>query len=723
MKNDIFSPSSKSIKSLFTDSDAFFKVPDYQRPYSWDDERVEQLWDDLKESFEEWTKDQTTSEAYFLGSVILIKNDEHFDIVDGQQRLTTLTILFTVLRDCCPNLSAKSQRILNDCIRYHADQTPRLRFNTLIDKQNEFEQTIINKVDFNSYSKTTKKKQPYLNTATIFKEKLKEIKDEDVVEKFLTYILENVQIITITCYKQSFAIKLFQVLNARGLDLSASDLIKTFLMNSLPPKEQSKFITDWRSLETLAKETDENLDNLFSLYLYFVKGNNPKQGLYEDLTKELKNRNSNEVVFEMKNFFQAYKDATAIQHKSVYCLQYLNHSLYWKTILTTAKFLKRDDINDLATHLRNFYFGFWIAGYNSTKIKQTSFRVIQLLKEKASLAAIKTELESVTSTNNVIPRVKQNLRENVYGEAWLKPLLLALEYGQVDITLANLGISRDLHIEHVLPQQYSRYPEWTSLYSDKEATLYLNLLPNLTLLSGKKNIEASNSPFDEKIEIYQGKGKDGLVAYRTTQWISDRVSKGSLLWDKEALKDRLEWFKAEILKEFGWDVSSLQLDQIDDVDDTIENISDDTIKRTKSNFHQPCVDRYSKLMRRKFEKVIRSTFRDTEDGSILICKVSKTHDKYSEPSYWYGLEPTELEVLQESVTKNFLLMGCGSQDLIIKLPASFITENLARLGRTPERHWHIDIRQLGPRLNLILQNGESVELNNFILSDEETSAT
>ena len=100
----IFDPESKTIKEVFGDTKSFYLMPEYQRPYSWDDERVNQLWEDLKTAFDNYTESKALNEVppidenYFLGSIILTPAQGGFDVVDGQQRLTTLMILFCVVR-------------------------------------------------------------------------------------------------------------------------------------------------------------------------------------------------------------------------------------------------------------------------------------------------------------------------------------------------------------------------------------------------------------------------------------------------------------------------------------------------------------------------------------------------------------------------------------------------------------------------------------------------
>jgi uncharacterized protein with ParB-like and HNH nuclease domain len=99
-----FKPLSLSIGELFGNKDALYKIPQYQRPYKWEDEQVDKLWDDICDAFE------NNEDNYFLGSVITAKprdneKSAYVDVVDGQQRLTTLMILFCVIRDLFPEIN------------------------------------------------------------------------------------------------------------------------------------------------------------------------------------------------------------------------------------------------------------------------------------------------------------------------------------------------------------------------------------------------------------------------------------------------------------------------------------------------------------------------------------------------------------------------------------------------------------------------------------------
>lgn len=100
-----FEVESKSIVDIFS-SNNIYRIPNYQRPYKWEDEQVEQLFDDIYEAYKNSKHDE--GENYFLGSIVVTKqsNDNYeYEVIDGQQRITTLMILFCVLRDCFKDIN------------------------------------------------------------------------------------------------------------------------------------------------------------------------------------------------------------------------------------------------------------------------------------------------------------------------------------------------------------------------------------------------------------------------------------------------------------------------------------------------------------------------------------------------------------------------------------------------------------------------------------------
>ena len=526
----IFKPEAKTIMKIFGDADSYYRIPDYQRPYSWNGEQIEQMWDDIYSAME------AEEESYFLGPAIFIEKKGYFEVVDGQQRLTTITILFCVLRD----LHLQDDKKIINVIKSLVDQQYRLRLITQLHYRNQFEDQILDAVKFPDYepSKKELKDNKFINTALIFKEKLSKLNSSQL-SSFVSFLLNKVIMISIVCTKQHFAIKLFQVLNTRGLDLDNSDLIKSHLYGTLNKElDQQKFMTTWREIETLSKQIDESLENLFTFYEYYLLARNPKYSLFEELTatKDFK-RDANKVIFSFKEFVGDFNEIWQMQSSLTYSFWYIPNQVFWKAILTTAKIEKFKEFEGLCKELRKMFYAYWIAGYTTSKIKQLSFNIIALLKKKKKLTEIKKEIDDKMTADYVVKRMSDNLYDDAYGEVWAKPLLALIEYNQTDgAKITYIETDRKLHVDHILPEKWGATNYWKNNWSQEKAALWLNKLGNLTLLSGKKNIAASNDSFPKKRGIYKGKGLDGTTAFLISQKIMRKKD-----WTETEIRDRHKW--------------------------------------------------------------------------------------------------------------------------------------------------------------------------------------
>lgn len=584
-----FKPLSLSVRELFGNADALYKIPVYQRPYKWEDEEVDKLWDDVYEAYD------NGEENYFLGSIITAKprdneNSAYSDIVDGQQRITTLMILFCVIRDLYPNINeALSEEdpfavdidTIKSSIALHG-KTKRLKLVTHIQHQSDFDELILK-------GDTTKLKKPYkyqvrtdeepkykfINTAFLFRAKLQEL-GQQVSEGLINFLFNKVKIIRIDCKNREFAIKLFQVLNDRGMDLTAADLIKSFLMEKLYTKypddaetrkiKEQQFISDWRDIEQTIKNCDIDLNDLFIIYEYYTLGQNPKKSLYDELQDAFRDKDPNVVISDIKRFVNTYsREIFEKPDKILYSFWYIRWNMYWKSILLTALHTDYGAYEELKMQLRRFYYLYWIAGKTLSQIKQTSFNIIRWVKEDKSIREIENELNNKLSSDGIIKLAIRSLKsEQVASEPWIKPLLLLIEYNATDNSkLSFLALNKYLHLEHILPTKYDQFEEWGHIPKEKAAK-WLNSAGNLTLLSGAKNIEASNNPFGVKMSVYKGKGKyegknDKITAFLITQKIVTdyELSKYGKQWNQGAILDRWKWFFKELEEILEVDFSEL----------------------------------------------------------------------------------------------------------------------------------------------------------------------
>ena len=549
MSLDVFKPENLSIEQVFGNADSFYQMPEYQRPYSWDKERVEQLWFDLVEAYKNYVEDPAVDSNYFLGSLVVVKNGQGYDVIDGQQRMTTLTILFCVLRDLDKlNLPDTRMNKVKHSIKDLLGGKERLKLTTQLNNQALFETSVINKIDFQA-SKAKIEENRFLQTAFYFKNLIEESQNSksyyyiDDLSGFIKYIFEQTTLIRVVCYDESFAIKLFTVLNDRGLDLASSDIIKAYLLQKLSEDKRSSFVEVWKRVETICKQAGESLQMVLSLYLYYLKSGNPKKNLHEELKLELKSKEPIETILFIEEFAKNLSEINYdYQDKDISKLRYLPQSIYWKTILLAAKQVNYPFYHELKNLLVRYYYQSWIADGTSNRIKQTSFNILRMVKEGRGILDIKKE---IMGNLNIYENYLLSLdRNNIYSFKWHKPLLLAIEYHQQD-NYQFIEINKDLHTEHILPKEWKNNDlNWKDVFSDDDARKYLNSLGNLTLLSGPKNIRASNRDYLNKKEIYNGKGLDGKSSFEITKKIMEDSPN--------------EWNVAEIVKRKNWLINQVK---------------------------------------------------------------------------------------------------------------------------------------------------------------------
>lgn len=331
----------KSLKKILTDDELFYQIPDYQRPYSWDNDNVEALIDDLVTAFE-----NSIDEKYFCGSLVLVKNksDNRLDIIDGQQRITTFTILACVIRDYYGEaLNEKNSKYIITSIQDEYEKSKRkLKFLTSEYEQIDFEHTVLKKIDFEQNSTKTLNKNRYLKNAITMKniliDKVNELNIN--INYFVLWLYESVVLTVITCPNQDTAIQIFNVLNNRGMPLSSTDILKSSLMQKLSKEDRKIFKAHWESINISLTTSEIKLDLEFMLtiYMYYKITTNPKSRLDKELLNifNLESKSPLEIIKEIKDFSVSYIELMTSQDKIIYCLRYLRHRVYWSSILTCA---------------------------------------------------------------------------------------------------------------------------------------------------------------------------------------------------------------------------------------------------------------------------------------------------------------------------------------------------------------------------------------------------
>ncbi|GAA7564244.1 DUF262 domain-containing protein [Helicobacter pylori] len=509
---------------LATELSAYYQIPIYQRPYQWGKEQCEELLNDLFENYEDHGEDD-----YFCGSLVFIQpnKDNKTDIVDGQQRLSTFILLAKVLATLySERLDPMIQEYLQESWSdRHEDgkkkKRERLDFDLVgSNAKKDFQEALdffddldASKGENSKSNDPSKGKNSYLKNAICLKNYLEKEEIEDIND-FIQWLYSKVNFITITCPDADKALRIFNVLNARGLPLHATDIFKGELLKKLTEeKEQEKLATRWENLRQKCLDNGFAMETLFSQHLTYLHPKTSKERMKIRLNTQFDELQKSplEYLDVVEDFYNAYCEVLEMQDRYAHLLSYLEDN-YWRAILCASILhdYSESKIEALKELLVKFYYQHWVAGQAKSTREQTCCNIINALKEKKNIDDIISIARKNLGEYSVTQHFKEKLRDSlVYKKQptknpWIKPILILVEYFMSDDPNPKRIQTNDFHVEHILPQKPTLSSQWAKDFSEEEREHYTHSLANLTLLGGKRNIEASNLDFKDKKKIYMG---------------------------------------------------------------------------------------------------------------------------------------------------------------------------------------------------------------------------
>ncbi|GAA7154984.1 DUF262 domain-containing protein [Helicobacter pylori] len=546
----------------------YYQIPIYQRPYQWTEENCEKLLDDLFFNYE----DDRDSD-YFCGSLVLIATDkdrmtnaETYDIVDGQQRLSTFILLAKVLVTLYDkDLTPTSRGFLEDSLcDPDGEKRERLDFNAKGSNAKKDFQNALDFLDDPNASKgkdSTRVKNNYLKNAICLKNYLRE-KEIENINAFIIWLYSKVIFIKTICPNISMALRIFSVLNARGLPLHAIDVFKVELLKILAKeKDQEEFVSRWNALRQKCLDNESKFPKrkenkreknaaeiLFSWYLTYLHPVTSGKNMEERLADQFERLNKTPLGYlkGVEDFYNAYCEVLEMQDRHAHLLSYLA-SDFWHIILCTSILhnYSQSEIEALKELLVKFYYQNWVAEQKEPK-KQTNCNIIKALKEKKNIDDIISIVKEYLDKNKITQNFREKLKDDHLYEkhkrssnnSWLRPILILVEYFLSDDPKPKRIQRNDFHVEHILPQKPTLSSQWAKDFSEEEREHYTHSLANLTLLGGKKNTEASNLDFKDKKKIYMGEeiSLSKMTCYKMTIDIAHHYTE----WTPKSLEKRKE---------------------------------------------------------------------------------------------------------------------------------------------------------------------------------------
>ena len=494
-----------------------FVIPTYQRPYMWEAKtQCEQLWSDIIDFLEAYLNKENgevnfTDDEYFLGSIVVFKNtNKEYEVIDGQQRLTTLTLLYRALYDHTKENNKRSAEIFGKCIWAFDEYNGEFDF-TKKKLQSEVSTQSDNKTLDQILSEqgcTENVKSRYMENFNFFKNKI-ESTSHTLFIPLCKMLIENnkgrLKILFITCDEQENALRIFNTLNNRGLPLSDADIFKGIIYGYQKNKnDRDKFAEQWRELEEKLKENNLSIDTIFTYYSHAIRARN------KDKSKEIaarkfynKERLRDEKLFleiqELSDFWcQDFEDRVSLRASQFFDVIDLFPNQYPKSLISAFYFYCKDKnldffedknllpfLSKMIANLLTIYIN------NSTvnAIKDPVFNAYVSLYENGNLD-FKIKTQDILNDKD---RFKEDFFRSSGLIKTLTLLNLYLKYETQEIIYGE--------VEHILPRNWQ-----DTCYQDlnkDEANRYIESIGNKMWLEKSLNIKASNHYFKSKKEKYK----------------------------------------------------------------------------------------------------------------------------------------------------------------------------------------------------------------------------
>jgi uncharacterized protein with ParB-like and HNH nuclease domain len=525
-----------NINDLFKD---FYSVPDFQREYVWESSNVEKLLQDVYDEFYDEQNNQIQNTEYFIGSVVVCRDGEGaFQLIDGQQRLTTIYLSLCTIRDYLYELEATTPDTLKNQIGAASmnPQTGEDVFRYRLNLQYEDSDGVMTKIakedeSINEIKETTESVKHILTAYRTIKEFLRINFNDNTaqVKKFLAAFIHRVKLIRIITPDLTHALKVFETINDRGVGLNAMDLLKNLLFMKTVSADYPKLKERWKSLiDTLDRCREKPLRYLryYIMSQYVIEGSKPlrEDEIYQwfvDNAAAIKiDQNPLEFVEDLvarsndyANFAEK-KDTFGVPNHYLNNISLLSGAARQHFILLLAgHHLPQNLFNELCRTIENLFFTY-IVTRETTKQFERNF------------SKWASELRDVTDKNglsefiarNFIPDLKS--RSNAFNFAFeeltqsriqqyrLRYILAKLTqfieqqaWGNPEFANLDQYVNKSVEIEHILPQLPTTELQQSFDKSD-EYDVYKEKLGNLTLLEKTINASISRNPFEKKKNGY-----------------------------------------------------------------------------------------------------------------------------------------------------------------------------------------------------------------------------
>jgi hypothetical protein len=588
----------KDIKGILDNKNQFV-IPDFQRSFVWTEKEVETLFSDFKEDTDNYTDRLDTLPGYLLGNIVLISNENNptrFDVIDGQQRLTTLTLIFCALNNLFKDIAEETRRNLGANADMWMGHTFSFKeYFRILDNNLQFvDYKILHTQDL-EFKETYKSiiKQGALvsdedntsanNLEAVYEsilQHLRSIYDNEPQKLlyFLQYLTTKVKLIETTAPSIERAFQLFEILNNRGQSLEPLDLLKNYLLKNLTSapgitQNQIKDFSDsWSQFLKNLKDTGKSKVIETSTFIkHFIIGTKAINVKKKDLFEHFKDNElvANDIL-QLSSDINSISKVYASINKDPLSNDFLSNDDGMYTLFTLFNTVqihpllmpfynapRVDKVRLVDAAVR--YVAAVIFSYTQTNAIEAELpEIIEKILHESDLArrleVAVTELE--LRTKPYVDLIRALLPVKDFGSKNKKKAPKAFQILKfIELYLNqkdSIKTSKKIELEHIMPQAADN--EDYSFDDEDTRKEYLNHLGNLTLLDKSLNASVKNGNFADKLDHYKAcefvitralaeeidspvQNQQPLINFQNTYFTVDNPEQITY-WDKTQIDER-----------------------------------------------------------------------------------------------------------------------------------------------------------------------------------------
>lgn len=524
------------IQKLFND---YYTVPSYQREYVWQQEQVNRLLEDILEAKGDFPR--TDEGDYFIGSIVVCESKNQnegsvLEVIDGQQRLTTLIVILCAIRDritdinSTSDISAINSFIMNKSIDFMGNSVEKMKLSLQYEESDGILEKLGKKIDTSNISSNSKSVKNIINAYTYTKEFLAQNYGdaEKEVREFFGYLINKVKVIRVQTVSVAQALKIFETINDRGVGLNSMDLLKNLMFMHVKPNEFDQLKVKWKEI---VQELEKRKEKPLRFLRYFIMGNYGVEEITEERIYDWFLNNEEKCGYKSNSFafvdlliqnVKAYGQYVSGKNPDGSNNRYLDNLRYFSgsarqhlILLLAARKLNNALLEKLSRQIENLFFCYTITREPTKtfekKFAKWSLDLLNVRDEQGLDQFLEKYIEdekrkkkdsfvyhlSVLTQKSIqqyriryiLAKLSQSLDEKAWGST---PVYTSL----------NTYINKDVELEHILP----RTPSAEVLESfdlQDEYRDYVVKLGNLTLLEKSINSSISNGLYENKRHEYE----------------------------------------------------------------------------------------------------------------------------------------------------------------------------------------------------------------------------